>query len=127
VPIADKPQYATAMLQGADSMAHQVLLEREGDDWKCIGWWVDDTITIHPDLEGRGLATELFLRAVEHRTLPLAKAFTQRGHNLVRRAHKLAVERARHAGLDVPAAVLGEYKILEVDTPITQSDAVSSS
>ena len=109
VPITDRPKFATAMPRAAPSMRDQVLLLREPNGWRCIGHLVDDTITIHPDFEHQGLATELFLRAVEHRDLPLTTNFTQRGYDLVRRAHTLAVERALQDGLNVPPKVLAEY------------------
>src|SRR6185437_3163105 len=34
VPLTDRPKFATAMLKGA-SMAHQVVLVREGNGWRC--------------------------------------------------------------------------------------------
>jgi hypothetical protein len=108
VPITDRPRFATAMLKGA-SMAHQVLLVREGEGWRCIGHWVDDTITIDPEFERQGLALELVLRTVEHRNgLPLSSNFTQDGYNLIKRAHKRSVEAALKCGLDVPQKVFDE-------------------
>lgn len=108
VPLSNL-KYATALLKGAQSMAHQVLLERVEDGWKCIGHYVDDTITLAEDAPRIGLATELFLRCAEHRQLPLTTNFTESGYKLVRRAHKLAVERALTSGLVIPKAVLAEY------------------
>ena len=108
VPLTDRPKFATAMLKEA-SMAHQVLLVRERDGWRCIGHWVDDTITIDPEFEGQGLASELVLRTVEHRSnLPLSSNFTQDGHNLIKRAHRKSVEAALKCGLDVPQKVFDE-------------------
>ena len=113
VPLTDRPKFATAMVKGARFMEDQALLVREGDGWRCIGHWVGDTITIDPDFEGQGLATELLLRTVEHRQLPLTTNFTQDGFDLTRRAHKFAVERAHKNGLSVPDKVLAEYSNLK--------------
>ena len=109
VPLTDRPKYATAMLKGARSMEDQVLLVREGNGWRCIGHWARDTITIHPDFEHQGLGTELFLRVVEHRQLPLTSNFTQAGFDLTRRAHRIAIEWALECGLTVPNRVRAEY------------------
>jgi hypothetical protein len=108
VPLSN-PKYATAMLKGAQSFAHQVLLERTHVGWKCIGHYVDDTISLDPNAPRIGLATELFLRCMEHRTLPLTTKFTQSGFNLLRRAHRIAIGRAIEAGLMVPKKVLEDY------------------
>src|ERR1019366_6960189 len=47
VPLTDRPKFATAMLKGAASMRDQVLLVRDGEGWRCIGHWVDDTKAEH--------------------------------------------------------------------------------
>lgn len=118
VPLTDRPKFATAMLKGA-SMAHQVLLVREGEGWRCIGHWVDDTITIDPEFEGQGLALELVLRTVEHRSgLPLSSNFTLGGYNLIKRAHQRSVEAALKCGIDVPQKVFDENPNYETLKPV---------
>ena len=40
--IVSMPNYATAPAAGHKGLADQVLLERDGDGWKCVGHYVDD-------------------------------------------------------------------------------------
>ncbi len=40
--IMSMPNYATAPATGHNGWADQVLLERDGDGWKCVGYYVDD-------------------------------------------------------------------------------------
>ncbi len=113
VPMTERPKFATAMLQGSSSMADQVLLVRNGEGWRCIGHWVHDTITISPEFAREGLAAELFLRVVEHRSLPITANFTQSGHDLLKRVHWQAVANALKCGMEVPDKVLKEYPDLQ--------------
>ena len=41
--IISMPNYATAPATGHKGLADQVLLERDGDAWKCVGYYVDDS------------------------------------------------------------------------------------
>ena len=50
-----------------NGLADQVLLERDGDGWKCVGYYVDDTIVVFRRVQNTGLADVLFLRCMEHR------------------------------------------------------------
>ena len=113
VILTDRPRFATAMVKGSSSMADQVLLARYGDGWRCIGHWIHDTITISPEFARAGLATELFLRVVEHRSLPITANFTQSGHDLLKRVHWQAVAAALKCAMDVPDKVLNEYPDLQ--------------
>jgi hypothetical protein len=111
VPITHNPKFATAMLTGGGSFAHQVLLELQEGNWVCVGSYVDDTINIDRSLRGKGLAEELVLRCVEHRhQLPLTTGFSHAGHKLLKRTHRLAIDRALKADLHVPQDVLDEYR-----------------
>jgi hypothetical protein len=109
IPIPKKPGYATAVLSGSPDARNQVLLRWDGSDWKCVGSYVDDTITVEQNEQCKGLGTELFLRCLEHRTIPLTTNFTQSGFDLVKRAHKKSVTGAVAAGLPVPQKVKDEY------------------
>ncbi len=110
VPLADRPLYATALLQMLEpSGAHQALLHFDGGQWVPLGAYLDDTIEILPEARGKGLAEELLIRCAEYRTAPLSSAFTNRGFSLLRRAHRLSIQRALVAKLPVPATVLSEY------------------
>ena len=113
VPFTERPQFATAMVRAANSMADQVLLVRDGDGWRCIGHWTGDTIALDASFIGQGLAKELFLRAVEHRKVPLTTKFTQAGYDLVRRAYSVAVQRAHTEGLNIPEMVLKQFPSLK--------------
>ncbi|WP_316186692.1 MULTISPECIES: hypothetical protein [unclassified Bradyrhizobium] len=109
VPITQNPRYATAVIPGSKDFGHQALLEWRDGSWVCVGHYVDDTIQLDVSVRGMGLAEELVLRCVEHRhSLPLTTGFTNRGFRLLRRAHRLAVERALQAGLPVPQNVRDE-------------------
>lgn len=111
VPITFNPKYATAMLRGGGSFAHQVLLELRDGQWVCVGSYVDDTIFIDPNVRGKGLAEELVLRCADHRpTLPLTTMFSTKGRKLLERTHELAIERALAAGLEVPQTVMEDFE-----------------
>jgi hypothetical protein len=110
VPITTHPPYATAMLKGGGTMAHQVLLEWKDGQWSCVGSYVDNTIHIDDSARGKGLAEELLIRCLEHReALPLTGNFSEKGYSLLKRAHRLAVDRALAANLPVPDKVREEY------------------
>jgi hypothetical protein len=116
-PIPGNPRFATAPIQGDNSLANQALLESKNGKWTCVGHYVEDTIHLKDDqnVRGQGLAEELLLRCVEHRSdLPLTSNFTEQGYSLVRRAHRLAIKRALEAKLPVPDFVLAEYPDLNV-------------
>jgi hypothetical protein len=116
-PIPHNPRFATAPIQGDDSLANQALLESKDGKLTCVGFYVDDTILLKddPNVRRQGLAEELLLRCVEHRSdLPLSSNFTKKGYSLLKRAHRLAVRRALEAKLTVPHVVLAEYPDLTV-------------
>jgi hypothetical protein len=114
VPITANPAYATALIKGIGSFAHQTLLEWRDGAWHVVGEFVDDTMTLQPSARGKGLAEELFLRCIAHRDqLPVSSNFTKRGYSLTKRAHRLVVEHAVKAGLPVPSAVLDDYPDLK--------------
>ena len=54
--IISMPHYATAPAIGHRGLADQVLLERYGDGWKCVGHYVDDTIIVFRRVQNTGLA-----------------------------------------------------------------------
>lgn len=109
VPITHNPKYATALLKGESSFAHQVLLELNDGKWMPVGSYVDDTIHLDPHVRGMKLGEELLLRCAEHRQdFPLTTNFSKAGYKLLKRTHRLAVERAQESGLPVPQAVLDE-------------------
>jgi GNAT superfamily N-acetyltransferase len=99
--------YATALLTGYPSDG--VLLVREANAWEPVGFYLGPTIYVTESHRGRGAAAELMLRCLEHREHPGDWDRTVLGDNLLRRVHRLAVERASAAGEDVPASVLEEY------------------
>jgi hypothetical protein len=43
---SDKIERIMSMPNYATGLADQVLLERDGDGWKCVGHYVDDTIIV---------------------------------------------------------------------------------
>jgi hypothetical protein len=102
------------MLRGGGSLAHQVLLELQDGQWVCVGSYVEDTINLEPHVRRKGLGQELVLRCAEHRQgLPFTTGFSEAGYRLLKKTHKLAVERAQAAGLNVPQKVLDELKLPE--------------
>jgi hypothetical protein len=110
VPITQHPRFATALIQGHGTFANQALLELVDGNWKCVGSYIDDTIMILQSARRRGVAEELVLRCAEHRNnLPLTSNFTNKGYSLLKRTHRLAVERALESGLHVPQPVIAEY------------------
>jgi hypothetical protein len=109
-PIPMMPNYATAPAKGHRGLADQVLLERDGGGWKCVGHYIQDTIVVFEKVQNLGLADVLFLRCIEHRSdVPITSAFTESGLTLFKRVHEKEVLRARDAGCLVPAEVLEEY------------------
>ena len=80
--IISMPNYATAPATGHKGLADQVLLERDGDGWKCVGHYVDDTIIVFRRVQNTGLADILFLRCMEHRNkLPITTALNESALN----------------------------------------------
>jgi hypothetical protein len=123
VPITHNPRFATAAIRGGGSLANQALLELKDREWTCVGSYVDDTILLDENVRGQGLAEELLLRCAEHRnSLPLSSNFTKKGYELLRRTHRLAVERALKANLAVPAVVMAEYPNLKNDAHCSTAD-----
>jgi hypothetical protein len=61
------PNYATAPAIGHKGLADQVLLERDGDGWKCVGYYVDDAIIVFRRVQNTGLADILLLRCMQYR------------------------------------------------------------
>src|ERR1019366_901702 len=43
--IVSMPIYATAPATGHNGLADQVLLERDGDGWKCVGHYIDEPLS----------------------------------------------------------------------------------
>ena len=65
--IISMPNYATAPATGHKGLADQVLLERDGDAWQCVGHYINDAIIVFRRVQNTGLADILFLRCMEHR------------------------------------------------------------
>ena len=111
VPLESDSRYGTAAIKGGAGLQDQVLVRRSGTEWIAIGVYLGDAIFVWGD--GRqGLGTELFLRCIKHRNgLPITKKMTQRGSRLIRRAHRISIEKALQAGEEVRPEVLAEYQI----------------
>ena len=108
------PNYATAPATGHRGLADQVLLERDGDGWKCVGHYVDDTIIVFRRVQNTGLADILFLRCMEHRNkLPITTALNENALRLFKRVRKTEVEKAKGEGCNVPEKVLEEFPDLK--------------
>jgi hypothetical protein len=109
------PNCATAPATGHKGLADQVLLERDGDGWKCVGHYVDDTIIVFRRVQNTGLADILFLRCMEHRNkLPITTALNESAFRLFKRAHRSEVEKAmRDHRCNVPEKVLEEFPDLK--------------
>ena len=94
------PNYATAPATGHKGLADQVLLERDGDGWRCVGHYVDDTIIVFRRVQNTGLADILFLRCMEHRNkLPITTALNENALRLFKRVRKREVEKAKREGM----------------------------
>jgi hypothetical protein len=112
--IASMPNYATAPATGHRGLADQVLLERHGDGWKCVGHYVGDTIIVFPRAQNTGMADVLFLRCMEHRSkVPITATFSASGLRLLKRVHRSEVEKAMRDGCSVPERVLEEFTDLK--------------
>jgi hypothetical protein len=112
--IISMPYYATAPATGHNGLADQVLLERDGDGWKCVGHYVDDTIIVFRRVQNTGLADILFLRCMEHRNrLPITTALNESALRLFKRVRKREVEKAKGDGCNVPEKVLKEFPDLK--------------
>ena len=106
--------YATAPATGHKGLADQVLLERDGDGWKCVGYYVDDRIIVFRRVQNTGLADILFLRCMEHRNkVPITAALNESALRLFKRVHKREVEKAMRDGCNVPERVQEEFLDLE--------------
>ena len=106
------PNYATAPAIGHKGLADQVLLERYGDGWKCVGHYVDHTIIVFRRVQNTGLADILFLRCMEHRN-KFTTALNESALRLFKRVHKREVEKAMRDGRNVPERVLEEFPDLK--------------
>jgi hypothetical protein len=112
--IVSMPNYATAPAAGHKGLADQVLLERDGDGWKCVGHYVDDTIIVFRRVRNTGLADILFLRCMEHRNkLPITTALNERALRLFKRVYRSEVEKAKRDGCNVPERVLEGFPDLK--------------
>ena len=112
--IVSVPNYATAPAAGHRGLADQVLLERDGDGWKCVGHYVDDTIIVFRRVQNTGLADILFLRCIEHRNkLPITTVLNESALRLFKRVRKREVEKAKGDGCNVPEKVLKEFPDLK--------------
>ena len=108
------PNYATAPATGHKGLADQVLLERDGGGWRCVGHYIDDTIIVFRRVQNTGLADILFLRCMEHRNkLPITTALNENALRLFKRVRKREVEKAKREGCDVPEKVLEEFPDLK--------------
>lgn len=116
-------RYATA--QCADNDANGVLLAREGDGWRPVGFYLDRTIYVTPGHRGTGAPEELMLRCLELRNdqEPGDWQLTPKGYSLLRRVHRLSVEKAMAAGQKVRDAVLEDYPELRSIIEPTGSSA----
>ena len=97
--------------------ADQLLVKQRDDgEWECVGFYIEDTIMLDESVRKAGLAEELALRVIEARPDTYRpKYLSHQGLSLMKRVHRLAVERARAAGHEVPAEVLEGYK--DPETP----------
>ena len=106
------PGYATAFAnQGpnATSSKDQVLLEMQNDGtWAPVGCYIDMTLGLVDRVRNKGLSTELVLRCLTLREPPLERQLSEAGLGALKKAHKVAVEKAVESGLDVPERVRGE-------------------
>ena len=94
-------------------MADQVLLERDGDGWKGVGYYIDDTIVVFRRVQNTGLADVLFLRCMEHRNkVPITTVLNESAFRLFKRVHKSEVEKAMRDRCNVPKRVLEEFRDL---------------
>lgn len=110
--LPDRDDFATAIANRAGATpADQVLLTRTLDSWKLIGGYIDSILAIDDTFQGLGLSTELILRACEHRPVPTERLMTVPGYKALAKAHRVAVERAVAAGLDVPTRVRADYNL----------------
>ena len=62
--IISMPNHATAPATGHKGLADQVLLERDGDGWQCVGHYIDNSIIVFRRVQNTGLADILFLRCI---------------------------------------------------------------
>jgi hypothetical protein len=112
VPLEADPRYGTAPIKEGAGLQDQALVRLDGGERTPIGVYWGDTIIVWGDGK-RGLGTELFLRCIKHRNgLPITKKMTQRGGRLIKRAHRISIERALKGGEDVRPEVLAEYQIV---------------
>jgi hypothetical protein len=112
--IMSMPNYATAPATGHNGWADQVLLERDGDGWKCVGYYVDDTIIVFRRVQNTGLADVLFLRCMEHRhKVPITTDLNESAFRLFKRVHKREVEKAMRDGCNVSERVLEDFRDLQ--------------
>ena len=112
--IISMPNYATAPATGHKGLADQVLLERDGDAWQCVGHYIDDAIIVFRRVQNNGLADILFLRCIEHRNkLPISTALNERALRLFKRVHRSEIEKAVRDGCNVPERVLEEFPDLK--------------
>jgi hypothetical protein len=111
--IMSMPNYATAPATGHNGLADQVLLERDSDGGKCVGYYIDDTIIVFRRVQNTGLADVLFLRCMEHRNkVPITTVLNESAFRLFKRVHKREVEKAMRDGCNVPDRVLEEFRDL---------------
>jgi hypothetical protein len=107
-PIPGRPEYATEPVNegGTDQV---LLMKGKKGEWIVIGWYVGTTIAINDAYRGRDLSTELILRCSENRPVPERRDLTQAGYDALRRAHRVAIQRAIAAGLTIPLEVQADY------------------
>jgi hypothetical protein len=111
--IMSMPNYATAPATGHSGLADQVLLERDGDGRKGVGYYIDDTIVVFRRVQNTGLADVLFLRCMEHRNkVPITTVLNESAFRLFKRVHKSEVEKAMRDRCNVPKRVLEEFRDL---------------
>lgn len=76
--IMSMPNYATEPATGHSGLADQVLLERDSHGWKCLGYYIADTIIVFRRVQNTGLADVLFLRCMGHRNkMPIATVLNE--------------------------------------------------
>jgi hypothetical protein len=87
-----------------------MLLQKEGDGWKPVGLYIDDTVVLAELVRRQGLSTELILRCVPHRDLPQRRDLTKAGCAALTRAYYVGVGKAIAEGREVADHIRQAYE-----------------